>query len=105
MDEAFKRLTNYMNETLGHMLIQYHTLLTKAQCEVSYNNSKWRIIVKCTGCLAYEDIGKFLAMLISEVRLHLAAKSIHFEQTSVLSMLSDNRKLTATVSLGLGEYL
>ncbi|KAG0282442.1 hypothetical protein BGZ96_000472 [Linnemannia gamsii] len=103
VDAAFKLLTNSLNETLGYMLKQYGALITQDQCdknEISYNNSKWRIIVRCTGCIAYEDARQLLAKLIYEVEPHLAVKSIHFEETSILSMLSNDRKLIATVTLG-----
>ncbi|KAF9536396.1 hypothetical protein EC957_011101, partial [Mortierella hygrophila] len=64
LDYTFQQLTRSMNGTLGAMLLQYQTLLTPAQCdkkEISYNSSKWRIIVRCGTHIAHDDAITLLA--------------------------------------------
>lgn len=102
LDYTFQQLTKSMNGTLGAMLLQYRTLLTTDQCdkkEISYNNSKWRIIVRCGERITFDDATTLLAMLVSEVEAFLEVKSIHFEQTSITSMLTDDRRLIKVVQL------
>ncbi|KAI1316049.1 hypothetical protein EDD11_010513 [Mortierella claussenii] len=104
VDFSFQQLTNYMNGTLGHMLKEYHTALTPERCkdhQTSYNNSKWRVIVRCSreSPLSYEDTLTLLAMLASDMEEKLGEKFICFPETELVSMIKNDRRLVKTVYL------